>query len=46
MTKSSRWLPGHDESAADGADTPAPDELEADLDALDVWIKDLNKVHN
>lgn len=46
MTKSSRWLPGHDEPAADSADTPAPDELEADLAALAAWVKDLNKVHN
>ena len=46
MTKSSRWLPGHDESPADASDTPAPDELQADIDALDDWIREVNKIHN
>lgn len=46
MTKCSRWLPGHDQAAAARAPVPNPDELKADIDALDNWVKGINKRRN
>ncbi len=43
MTKCSRWLRGHDQAAAARAPVPVPDELKADIDALDSWVKAINK---
>lgn len=43
MTKCSRWLTGHDEAAAARAPVPEPDELKADIDLLDNWVKTINK---
>ncbi|HFX1062826.1 TPA: ATPase, partial [Pseudomonas aeruginosa] len=43
MTKCSRWLRGHDQAAAARAPVPGPDELKADIDALDSWVKAINK---
>ncbi len=42
MTKTSRWLPGHDLAAAEGVPFPEPDELKADIDAVEAWIKGIN----
>jgi hypothetical protein len=39
MTKSSRWLPGHDKAAAENAPFPASSELESDIKALEDWVK-------
>ncbi len=43
MTKCSRWLRGHDQAAAARAPVPGPDELKADIDALDNWVKAINR---
>ncbi len=37
MTKSSKWLPGHDQAAAARAPVPEPTELRADIGALEDW---------
>jgi len=39
MTKCSTWLTGHDQAAAARAPIPGPDELKADIDALEKWVK-------
>ena len=39
MTKCSKWLPGHDQSAADNALFPEPNELLEDVKALEDWVK-------
>lgn len=39
MTKCSRWLRGHDQAAAARAPVPGPDELKADIEALETWVK-------
>ena len=39
MTKTSKWLPGHDQAAAAKQDVPEPDELRADIEALESWVK-------
>jgi hypothetical protein len=46
MTKCSRWLPGHDKAAAENTPVPEPDELKADIDALDTFVKGVNKRRN
>lgn len=43
MTKCSRWLRGHDQAAAARAPVPGPDELKADIEALESWVKAVNK---
>lgn len=43
MTKTSKWLPGHDQSAAVNAPVPPPDDLESDLDELGKYVKELMK---
>jgi hypothetical protein len=46
MTRCSRWLRGHDQAAAARAPVPAPDELKADIEALENWVKAVNKRRN
>lgn len=43
MTKCSTWLPGHDQAAAARAPVPGPDELKADIEALENWVKAIRK---
>lgn len=43
MAKCSKWLPGHDQAAAARAPVPAPVELKADIEALDIWVKAIRK---
>ena len=43
MTRCSRWLPGHDQAPAARAEYPAPDVLKDDIDALDDWVRTINK---
>jgi energy-coupling factor transporter ATP-binding protein EcfA2 len=43
MTKCSTWLPGHDKAPAARAPVPAPAELKADIEALEAWVKAINK---
>ena len=38
MTKCSKWLPGHDQAAAARSPVPNPEELKADIEALDNWV--------
>jgi len=39
MTKCSKWEGGHDQALAVNEPVPSPDELKADIDALDAWVK-------
>lgn len=39
MTKCSTWLTGHDQAAAARAPVPKSDELKADIDILEGWVK-------
>ena len=43
MTKCSTWLPGHDQAPAARAPVPEPAELDADIKALEAWVKAINK---
>lgn len=43
MTKCSRWLRGHDQAAAARSPVPEPDELKADISALETWVKEVIK---
>lgn len=43
MTKCSKWLPGHDQAAAARAPVPGPEELKADIDALEKWVAAVRK---
>jgi hypothetical protein len=43
MTKCSRWLPGHDQSAAENVPIPEPKELSEDIAALETWMKAITK---
>jgi energy-coupling factor transporter ATP-binding protein EcfA2 len=43
MTKSSKWLPGHDQAAAARAPIPEPKELKDDIDALENWVAAIRK---
>ena len=38
MTKCSTWLTGHDQAPAAHSPVPGPDELKADIDALETWV--------
>jgi hypothetical protein len=38
MTKSSRWLPGHDQAPAENAPCPEPEELQQDIQTLQEWV--------
>ncbi len=42
MTKSSKWLSGHDLARAENEDIPNPDELEHDIKSLNDWVKNIN----
>ncbi len=41
MTKCSKWLPGHDLSAAENAPFPEPNELKEDIEALEIWVQNI-----
>lgn len=41
MTKCSKWLRGHDQSAAENAPFPAPNELKSDIDAFKSWVQEI-----
>ncbi len=43
MTKCSKWLPGHDQAPAAKQDIPTPDELKADIHALENWVAGIRK---
>lgn len=43
MTKCSAWLRGHDQAAAARAPVPNSAELKADIEALENWVKAINK---
>ena len=43
MTKCSKWLPGHDLSAAENEPFPEPKELEEDIKALEDWVQVIRK---
>jgi hypothetical protein len=42
MTKSSRWLAGHDKAGAENPRVPEPDELKADIEALEAFVQAVN----
>ncbi|MEX2389188.1 MAG: AAA family ATPase [Phycisphaeraceae bacterium] len=43
MTRCSTFLPGHDQAAAINEPVPPPEELEADIVALDEWVRGVRK---
>lgn len=43
MTKSSRWLPGHDQAPAARAPVPEPAELKSDIETLEQWVAAIRK---
>lgn len=43
MTKCSKWEGGHDQALAVNEPVPAPNEIEADIDFLDNWVKAIRK---
>ncbi len=43
MTKCSRWLPGHDQAAAENPRFPEPDEVKDDIEILEKWVKAIQK---
>jgi hypothetical protein len=43
MSKCSAWLRGHDHAAAAPTPVPKPEELKADIDELEAWVKIINK---
>ena len=43
MTKCSRWLPGHDQAAAEHVSVPEPSELKTDIAALENWVSTIRK---
>jgi hypothetical protein len=45
MTKTSSWIRGHDHAAALTVPIPEPPELEADLNTLDAWVKEVKTAH-
>lgn len=46
MSKSSRWLPGHDDARAATDPVPDPAEVLQDIEQLDAWRKDLKRIHD
>ena len=46
MTKSSKWLPGHDQAPAAKQDIPEPDELKSDIEALENWVSNIRARRN
>lgn len=46
MTKCSKWLPGHDQSPAENAPFPEPNEVKKDIKSLDDWVQSIrNRRH-
>ncbi len=43
MTKTSRWLPGHDQAAAARAPVPEPADLKTAIEELDNWVTAIRK---
>ena len=43
MTKSSKWLTGHDQAPAARQDIPEPSELRQDIEALTNWVSKIRK---
>ena len=43
MTKSSKWLTGHDQAPAAMQDIPEPSELKQDIEALENWVSAIKK---
>ena len=43
MTKCSKWLPGHDQAAADNEPFPEPSDLQADIKTLEDWTQRIRK---
>lgn len=43
MTKSSKWMGGHDQALALNEPPPEPDELKRDIDALENWVNVVEK---
>lgn len=43
MTKCSKWVPGHDKAPAVNENVPEPNEVKTDIEALDKWVKEINK---
>ena len=43
MTRCSKWIAGHDQSAADNSPFPEPSEVKADIKAFDEWINRIRK---
>ena len=43
MTKSSRFLVGHDQAQAISEPVPQPEELSQDIDNLKIWAKEIRK---
>ena len=39
MAKCSKWLPGHDQAAAENEPFPEPDELRSDITSLEEWVR-------
>ncbi len=46
MTKCSRWLPGHDNSAAESSPFPNSVELGKDIVLIESWVREINKRRN
>lgn len=43
MAKASRWLPGHDQAAAENVAVPDASELTTDVAELEEWVKGIHK---
>ena len=43
MTKCSKWLTGHDQAPSAPEDTPEPNELRGDIEALENWVATIRK---
>ena len=46
MAKSSKWLSGHDQAAAENVSFPEPTELEQDIKALEDWVSAIKRRRN
>jgi hypothetical protein len=45
MSKTSKWLRGHDQAAALALPVPEPIEAEADLASLEKWVAEMKVLH-
>jgi hypothetical protein len=43
MTKCSKYLRGHDKAVAINEPVPAPAELKADIENLEIWVSGMRK---